>query len=130
MGAHVGLSESYVRKGPVTIDKSLIDKQALEENRVVYIKNVYEDPRWQYPEKAKEEGVVSVLVAPVATEEDTIGILRVYMDAERVFDADEMMFLEAMAKVSGIALMNAKLHHALKADYELLVADHYRIDDL
>jgi hypothetical protein len=40
-----------------------------------------------------------------------------------------MRFLEAMARLSGLALENAKMHQTLRGDFELLVADRYRIDE-
>jgi hypothetical protein len=37
--------------------------------------------------------------------------------------------MKAVANISALALDNARLHQALKADYELLVAHKYRVDD-
>jgi GAF domain-containing protein len=40
-----------------------------------------------------------------------------------------MRFLEAMARLSALALENARLHQTLQSDFEMLVADRYRIDE-
>jgi GAF domain-containing protein len=128
LGGSIGLSEGYIRKGPVLIEKSKLDKDALE-GKTVYLENAQSDPRWQYPEKAKQEGICSVLVAPLTAKGETVGVLRIYSDEVRKFDEEEMRFLEAMARLSGLALENARLHQSLKTDFEMLVADRYRIDE-
>ena len=46
-----------------------------------------------------------------------------------IFLALILRFLEAMARLSGLALENARLHQTLKSDYEILVADRFRVDD-
>jgi GAF domain-containing protein len=47
----------------------------------------------------------------------------------RTFDEQEIRFMDAVANLSAIALENARLHQALRRDYDLLVAHEYRIDD-
>jgi len=128
LGCSTGLSEGYVRKGPVLIEASGLDREALE-GKTVYVENAQSDPRWQYPEKAQQEGIISVLVAPLTAEGKSVGVLRIYSGEVRRFEEEEMRFLEAMARLSGLALENARLHQTLKSDYEILVADRYRVDD-
>jgi GAF domain-containing protein len=128
LGCSTGLSEGYIRKGPVLIDESALDREALE-GKTVYLDNAQTDPRFQYPEKAKQEGIYSVLVAPLTAEGVCVGVLRIYAGEVRRFDQEEMRFLEAMARLSGLALENARMHQTLRGDFELLVADRYRIDE-
>ncbi len=127
-GCSVGLSEGYIRKGPVLIEESPLDREALG-GKTVYLENAQTDPRFQYPEKAKQEGIFSVLVAPLTAGGVSVGVLRIYSGEVRRFDEDEMRFLEAMARLSGLALENAKMHQTLRGDFELLVADRYRVDE-
>jgi len=128
MGASYGLSDGYIRKGPITIEESGLDKKALQ-GEIICLKNAQEDDDFQYKEKAKSEGIKSVLVVPLMVESNVVGVLRVYSSEEREFDADEKKFMEAVANLSAIALENARLHQALKRDYDLLVEHKYRIDD-
>lgn len=58
-----------------------------------------------------------------------IGVLRVYTDKVREFNEQETKFLESVANLSALALENARLHQALKTNYELLIAHKYRLDD-
>ena len=128
LGSSTGLSEGYIRKGPVLIDASALDREALE-GKTLYVENAQSDPRWQYPQKAQQEGIFSVLVAPLTAEGKTVGVLRIYSSEVRVFDEEEMRFLEAMARLSALALENARLHESLRSDFEMLVADRYRVDE-
>ena len=62
-------------------------------------------------------------------EKKSIGVLRAYTEKVRQFTRDEIKFLEAVANLSAIALENARLHQALRRDYDLLVEHKYRLDD-
>ena len=128
MGAQTGLSEGYIRKGPVLVKESGLDKKALK-GETLFLANAQTDPDWQYPEKAKAEGIRSVLVVPLMVEKKAIGVLRAYSATERHFEPDEIRFMEAVANLSAIALENARLHQALRRDYDLLVDHGYRLDD-
>ena len=128
MGAQFGLSDGYIRKGPVLIKESGLDKKALK-GKTIWLKNAQTNADFQYKDKAKAEGIKSVLVVPLMAENKAIGVLRVYTAKEREFDENEVRFMEAAANLSAIALENAKLHQALRTDYDLLVAHKYRLDD-
>lgn len=128
MGCNLGLSEGYLRKGPVLISESGLDVKALK-GETVYIQDAQDDPGFQYPQRAAEEGIRSLLVVPLMVQDKAIGVLRGYTAEVRTFDDDEVKFLQAVANLSAIALENARLHAALKRDYELLVQHEFRIDD-
>lgn len=128
MGASHGLSAGYIRKGPVLVKESGLDQKALK-GKTIYLKNAQTDKGFQYKDKAKTEGIKSVLVVPLMVERKAVGVLRVYSEKVRVFNDDEKKFLEIVANLSAIALENAKLHQALRHDYDLLIAHKYRIDD-
>jgi len=128
MGAYYGLSDGYIRKGPVVIEESGLDKKALK-GKSIWLKNAQTDKDFQYQDKARGEGIKSVLVVPLMVEKKAIGVLRAYTEKERTFKEDEIKFLEAVANLSAIAMENARLHQALRKDYDLLVAHKYRLDD-
>ncbi|WP_428568777.1 MAG: GAF domain-containing protein [Solidesulfovibrio sp. DCME] len=119
-----GLSKGYLRKGPVEVAKSRIDQETLA-GAVVQVADAASDPRFQYPEAAKEEGIVSVMALPLTVEGRSIGVLRLYCANARAFDQSEIDFATAIANLSAIAIENARLHQALKTDYELLTAYDY-----
>ncbi len=125
--ASYGLSKGYLRKGQVELKKSRIDADVLSTLAPVHIKDAGNDPRFQYPEAAKAEGLVSVLVVPLRVDHRPVGVLRIYTGEERTFTADEQDFLMAVSHVAAIAIENARLHEALRADYELLTKYNYQI---
>jgi len=128
MGASRGLSEGYIRKGPVVVEESGLDQKALE-GKTIWLQNAQTDENFQYNEKAITEGIKSLLVVTLMVEKKAVGVLRVYSEEERTFEEDEIKFMEAVANLSAIALENARLHQALRQDYDLLIAHQDRIDD-
>ena len=128
LGAAYGLSKGYLRKGKVLVDKSGLDKDALRGGAVCLL-DAQNDPRFQYPERARAEGIRSLCVVPLKVGRKSIGVLRVYSQRKREWKPQEIEFLEAVANLSAIALENARLHKALQTDYDLLVAHKYRLDD-
>ena len=128
MGASYGLSKGYIRKGPVLIKESGLDQKAMT-GQLIWIKNAQTDPSFQYGAGAKAEGIKSVIVVPLKVEKNVIGVLRVYTDKVREFNEQETKFMESVANLSALALENARLHQALKTNYELLIAHKYRLDD-
>ena len=121
-----GLSDGYMRKGPVEVAKSGMDSDVLS-GRVIYVRNVCDDPRFQYPANARSEGLISVLSAPLTVDGRPIGLLRVYASNERDFSDEEKEFLQGVANISAIAIENARMNEALRAKYELLASFNDRI---
>jgi len=128
MSAAEGLSDDYIKKGPVNIESSGIDQKVLQ-GEMIFIQDAQQDASFQYGDWAKKEGIKSLMVVPLMVEKKPIGVLRVYSDTLREFGEDENRFVEAVANLSAVALDNARLHQALQTDYELLVAHKYRVDD-
>ncbi|MFP4083490.1 MAG: GAF domain-containing protein [Desulfonatronovibrio sp.] len=126
LGSSYGLSKGYVRKGAVEVEKSGLDREALTGKNVT-IQDACSDPRFQYPEKAREEGIASVVVVPLKVEQKAIGALRGYSDTCRDFSDDEIEFMTIVANLSAIAIENATLHQKLKMDFELQEAFEYRL---
>lgn len=118
--AAYGLSDWYVRKGPVSADKSI--SEALE-GKPVAILDAIGDHRIQYREQAKKEGIASILSVPMTLREDIIGVIRVYTAERRQFTLDHMYFVGAVANLAAIALENARLYEAVQKDYETFRQD-------
>ncbi len=118
--AAYGLSAWYVRKGPVSADKSI--SKALE-GKPVAVLEATKDERIQYREQAKKEGIVSILSVPMMLREETIGVIRVYTAEPYHFTMDDMYFVGAVANLGAIALENARLYEATQKDYETFRRD-------
>ena len=115
-----GLSESYLEKGPLVADKSIAETL---EGKSVFIYDTNKDPRIQYPDEAKKEGIASILSIPISVKNRIIGVLRIYTAEQRTFYEDDIEFIGGLADMGGIAIDNARMHDHLKADHENLIAD-------
>ena len=94
MAAH-GLSDWYVRIGPISADKSI--SEALD-GKPIAVLDATEDERIQYREQAQKEGIASILCVPVSLREDIVGVLRVYTKEPYRFTTGDIFFVRAVAK--------------------------------
>jgi GAF domain-containing protein len=117
LAAVYGLSEDYLAKGPVDVDHSPIDSEALGGTPVI-IQDIGADTRFQYKEAAKREGIVSVLCVPLEVRGETIGVMRVYTGEQVTFLEDDIQFLSVLASLAALAIENANLYESLKRSYD------------
>jgi signal transduction protein with GAF and PtsI domain len=104
--AAYGLSEEYLRKGPVDAEKSVAD--ALK-GKPVALHDVASDPRIVYRKEAEEEGIRSMLVIPVIFRGSVIGVLRALTKhAHRIFYDDEIEFATALAEQAAVVIEYAR----------------------
>lgn len=115
-----GLSDGYVRKGPLSADKSL--SEALE-GKPVAVLDATRDERIQYREQARKEGIASMLSVPMLLREGIIGVIRVYTSEPYDFSMDDMYFVGAIANLGAIALENARLYQAVQKVHETFGQD-------
>lgn len=113
MVASYGLSQAYLSKGPLSIDKSI--PQALEDE-TIYIANVITDRTIQYPEEAEREGILSMLSVPISVKKRVRGALRLYSSIAAPYATEELEFAKVLAEIGGIAIINAKLYQERRAD--------------
>ena len=110
-----GLSNAYIKKGPVDADKSLARALNGEPHAVL---DVASDPSVQYPEEARKEGIVSMLSFPLKGREKVIGTLRLFTGEKREFTQEEMDFVAALASQGAISIENARYYDALRRQDE------------
>jgi GAF domain-containing protein len=120
--ATYGLSEAYLKKGPIEVEKSLIDVECMK-GCVVAVPDVAKDGRLQYPEEIIREGIRAILSVPVSIRGTAIGVLRVYTSNPYSFSRSEIDFLSSMASSGAIAIENARLFEHVKSEYEELAKD-------
>lgn len=117
VAASYGLSDEYVNKGPVSALESIAE--SLEEGPVA-IFDVTDDPRIQYPEAARREGIVSILSVPIMAGGRSIGVLRVYTAEPWEFTLEDVNFVQAMGNITGMAIEMARHYKGLKHSIEIL----------
>jgi signal transduction protein with GAF and PtsI domain len=113
-----GLSQEYLDKGPVSAMRSI--SSSLEDGQPVAIYDVNDDPRLQYPEAARKEGIASILSVPMIIGERTIGCLRVYTAQPWEFRHNDVNFVQAVAQVVGMALELCRVNKGYKDSIDIL----------
>ena len=117
VAASCGLSDEYINKGPVSALRSIA--QALEDGPIA-IYDVSDDPRIQYPDAAKKEGIASILSVPIVAAGKVSGALRIYTSEPWEFTLEDVNFAQAMAQISGMAIEMARQYKGLKDSIEIL----------
>ena len=117
VAASFGLSDEYINKGPVSALRSIA--QSLDEGPLA-IYDVSDDPRLQYPDAAKKEGIASILSVPIVAAGKVIGALRIYTSEHWEFTLEDVNFVQAMAQIAGMAIEMARQYKGLKDSIEIL----------
>ncbi|MEE9274591.1 MAG: GAF domain-containing protein [bacterium] len=118
LAAAWGLSEDYLSKGPLHADQSL---SACMKGEIVHIPDVMNDPRIEYPEDAKGEGIVTMLSIPMVSRNKVVGVLRLYTAEERRFPESEIDFVRTLADLGTLAIEHARLYSRLREDHDSLI---------
>lgn len=111
--ASYGLSEKYLKKGPILADKNIAE--ALQ-GKTIAIQDVFKDKGIQYKEEKKAEGIASMLYVPIKAKDDVIGVLIVYSGRQRTFTDDEIELVTALAYQGGLAINNACVYMVMQDD--------------
>jgi GAF domain-containing protein len=115
-----GLSESFLNKGPVSSTKSAVE--ALKGETLI-IPDATTDKRIQYRREMKQEGIVSMIVTPIKSREEVIGVLRLYSGFKRDFPLDIITLVQALAHQGALAIQNASMYLKLQNEKKDLEAD-------
>ncbi len=117
VAASMGLSDEYLNKGPLSAMQSIAG--SLKEGPVA-VSDVADDPRIQYPEAAKKEGIASILSVPIIIREKPIGALRVYAETPWKATLEDVNFVQAVAQIGAMALEMSRVYKGLKDSIEIL----------
>jgi len=118
--ASCGLSEAYLNKGALSSDQSVPEVLS---GKVVCIQDAYDDPRIQYREALRDEGINTMLSLPLEASGKAIGVLRLYCAEKRDFSAEEIELVAAMAELGGLAIANARLYETEGVKLSTLLKD-------
>jgi bifunctional protein TilS/HprT len=110
-----GLSDLYLKKGPLDVHRSLPD---ILDGNVVFIADATKDRRVQYPQIAREQGISSILGIPILDRGDAIGEIRIYTREPRQFSEADRSFLLSVADICTVIFERAELHQLLEQDYK------------
>ena len=114
IGAH-GLSDLYLRKGPLLAYRSLPEILAGE---VVFIADATKDERVQYPQIAQEQGISSILGVPILQKGEATGEIRIYTREPHQFSEADRAFLLSVANICAVVFERADLYQLLEQGYK------------
>jgi signal transduction protein with GAF and PtsI domain len=117
LAASYGLSQEYLTKGPVRYMQQV---EEVKDQVPIAIYDVQDDPRIQYPEAAKKEGISSLLGVPIISHDKVIGALRVYTAEPWEFSMQDITLVQAIAQVCGMAMDMCRLYKGYKTSIEIL----------
>jgi CheY-like chemotaxis protein len=118
--AAYGLSDNYLKKGPIAADKTLSKVLSGKPEGVL---DITTSPHAQYLWEAKEEGIASIFSLPLKVGGEVIGMIRIYTADPKEFFQDEMELLSSFAQQASIALENARTYEDVREKYESLKDD-------
>jgi signal transduction histidine kinase len=111
--ATYGLSQAYLEKGPIDLDSNPLAREVLA-GKIVHVPDVRQTTLLQYPNWAVQEGIASMLSAPLIGKNKALGILRAYSEERNHFTSDDETFLAAIAAQGSIAIENAMAYQAIE----------------
>ena len=109
--ASCGLSDAYLNKGSVDVDKSLVETL---NGKPVMVSDATKDSRVQYPKEAKKEGISSILSVPITVMGKIIGVLRLYTTEPYEFSKDEREFISDLADMGAVAIDRAQYFRSFR----------------
>jgi len=96
-----GVSEEYLKKGAIFLDSKYC---AFVTGEAVFIQDLQNDPRVQYPDAAKKEGFVSMLSFPIKCRRAMLGLIRIYHNKSWLLNDEDMDSFSVLAKHLGLAI--------------------------
>ncbi len=119
-----GLSDAFLKKGPIKRDDGLTPKSTEE---VIIVQNAQCDPRVAYPKAAQEEGICSIISVPLVSKGNIKGDLRLYAKTEHHFTQEEIAFLKILASGAAVIIDNAQAWKALEESNKKIISFAYKI---
>lgn len=102
------LSVAYRDKGPVKVGQSVSGK-VVKSRIPVQITDVTQDPRYGYPDIARQEGLKSLLCVPMLIGDEVIGVLNCYTSREKNFTKDEIQLVQTIANQAAMAIEHMRV---------------------
>ncbi len=102
-----GLSQNYIDKGGIEIDKSPINQKIIS-GSVYSIAKIDEKDHFQYPEDIVKEGITAMVCLPLKVEKRIMGVFCVYSDDTKSIDRQEVDFFSLISELTALSIQNLK----------------------
>lgn len=110
-----GLSETYLNRGSISRENAFFKAVSGEP---VAIYDAANDPRVDYHDAIRKEGIKSILVVPIKDGKEIIGILRLLTAKPRSFTPSEINFTVTVAEEGGNAIQKARTYRQITLLFE------------
>jgi signal transduction histidine kinase len=107
--AQHGAGTDYQKRPRLSVDDSFLGS-VVRRRKPSQVENVQTSPKYQHPEIARREGLVSLLSVPLEFNEQCLGTLNVYTDTPHAFSNEEVSTLTALSELSALAIEKARLY--------------------
>lgn len=115
--AQKGLSESYFRsKKSILVQKIL---PLVLKKGFFYCRDAATDPKLEYPDAKKAEGIASILAVPVMVKGKNSGVFCLFTATPRDFTPEEKQFVSLLAQQGGGVMEHARLIDHLHRETQL-----------
>ena len=98
-----GLSENYLAKGAVEVEKSPINRRIME-GSFIAVGRIDEADYFQYPEDIRREGIASMACLPLKIEKTALGVFCVYSDVTYSFNDNDIRFFSLVSDLTALAI--------------------------
>lgn len=105
-----GCSREYLDRGSISREDSIFK---VLKGEPVSIYDAAKDPRVDYHEAIRREGIKSILVVPIKNNSEIIGVLRLLTDVAHFFTTAEIDFAVTMAEEGGNAIEKARTYRKI-----------------
>jgi hypothetical protein len=102
-----GLSEDYLSKGKIELDRSPINREIVQGSPYV-IAGIDKRNHFQYPEDVAKEGIGSMLCLPLRGDNRVLGVFCIYGIHEYGFEQRDVEFFGLLSDLTGLAIERVK----------------------
>jgi signal transduction protein with GAF and PtsI domain len=115
--AQKGLSESYFRSRKSMLVQKIVP--LVLKKGFFYCQDAASDPKLEYPDAKKAEGIASILAVPVMVKGKNLGVFCLCTATPRDFTPEEKKFLALLAQQGGGVMEHARLIDHLHRETQL-----------
>ncbi len=116
-----GLSEAYLNRGTIDTEEPIF--KALH-GEPIAIDDAPRDPRINFPDATRAEGIQTILVVPIPIRGEIKGVLRLLTKKPHTYQQDEIDLVAAIGEQCGIAIENANIFTAQQIQLDYFKAIH------
>ncbi|MGH8094931.1 MAG: PAS domain S-box protein [Chthoniobacterales bacterium] len=112
--AGAGWKRSEVGSLEIEVNEKMPTGRALQLNQPIIIQNQLRDPRFSLPKFMRDRSVVSSMAVVIPGSASAYGVLGVGTRSARVFDSDDIHFLESIGNILATAISRLQFESELR----------------